>query len=293
MQVVTTSAIKVKSELMVLFEEVAPDLVATSALHVVCKKAANRGMHTLAGLSAYSKKYKGQKDYENFSLNITPELLEEGQMLLAQYGQAIKHRVELGPNNLFNKAFQFWDYDLHRKFDVSLGVSVYAMVRSGQYYLSPQFIIPYWGVGLDVQKVSALWRCLVQPDDVSIKEIEAILFKEGDRYFNTNTHSLPSEVYRPDDPLIESLVTQAADQGVKISELIGRRACFRDSVRGSGKPPYARYPYVQPGPMFVDMGDSDCGSLDGPIHKLVDEIEVDQGWGMDATEDSFVTVESL
>lgn len=198
-----------------------------AALNISCclKKATNKGLHTFEGLVGYSLKYEGRDDFHNTLHNVSSIEIEEGRKLLLQYGAVLKHRIPLTLHNVMERAASYMEYELRGRFCVTLPCIVYAMIRSGQYYMDPEWAVPYKGQGMEASRSHVVWLSCIAPSSLSLQNISDVLYRAPDRYF-TDLHNGAAGSLADDDVLVQ-LVQDAANQGRSIGALIDARPALR------------------------------------------------------------------
>lgn len=137
----SSSSRKIKNELVNYLKEHVDGYDGLN-VSICCKASANKGLHTWEGLVGYSRKFQGRDDYHNVLHNVSVFDIEEGEKLLRLHGNAIKNRVALTQHNIMERATTFLEYELRGRFDVSLSATLWAMLRSGQYFLDPGWAVP-------------------------------------------------------------------------------------------------------------------------------------------------------
>jgi hypothetical protein len=217
----STSSVKIKHELIAWLAEHVQNY-ATLGCSVCVKKAANKGLHTWEGLIGYARKNQGREEYREFLHNISPLEVAEGEVLMRQYGSALKHRVALSLHNILERAVTYREYELRGRFNVSLAALVFAMVGSGQYYFDAGWAVPSQGRGMDSTRAEVVWLSACRPLAVTPAGVQAVLFSGG---VVTAMGSLSyvgvssAEVDRHDAVLFD-IVQEARQRGVSVGAVV-------------------------------------------------------------------------
>lgn len=225
-----TSTQKLKSELIKYLKAHVHNYEALHA-SVCLKQAANKGLHTFEGLVAYSRKYQGREGFRNTIHNVDAIQLAEGEQLLKQYGAALKHRIPLTLHNIMERAATYHVFELRERIMPSFACIVYAMVRSGQYYLDPEWVVPFKGQGMQGDRADVAWRSCIAPASITPADVRLLLYTLHERL--NSTAAVPDAM--PDDAVLEQLVLEAEAQQKGIGELIDSRPALRPLL-------YARAP---------------------------------------------------
>ena len=156
-----------------------PDNETPHNLKISLKKLTHKGLHTITGVVGYARKEKNEAHYSEIVVkNISDEMMEEGDLMYLLHGkiQNNKKRVSLGQYNLINKMLVFLKY----KCDNLVAYShdplslIVKMVNTGHYELESKWIADRSGLGLN--RLKALWRANVAPEDVTEEDIRKIMF---------------------------------------------------------------------------------------------------------------------
>lgn len=150
-------------------------------------------------------KYEGHDDYQNVMKEVGVLDIEEGRRLLREYGNALKNRIALNLHNLMERAATFSTYELREKLVCSLHMILWAMVRSGQYYADPGWVVPYQGKGMQPVRAHTAWRTCIAPGTVSPADIRGLFFEEADRCFDPQA----VEFGMADDAALKECVKEA------------------------------------------------------------------------------------
>ena len=156
-----------------------PDNDTPHNLKISLKKLTHKGLHTITGIVGYARKEKNEAHYSEIVVkNISDEMMEEGDLMYLLHGkiQNNKKRVSLCQYNLINKMLVFLKY----KCDNLVAYShdplslIVKMVNTGHYELESKWIADRSGLGLN--RLKALWRANVAPEDVTEEDIRKIMF---------------------------------------------------------------------------------------------------------------------
>jgi len=156
-----------------------PDNETPHNLKISLKQLTHKGLHTITGIVGYARKEKNEAHYSEIVVkNISDEMMEEGDLMYLLHGkiQNNKKRVSLCQYNLINKMLVFLKY----KCDNLVAYShdplslIVKMVNSGHYELESKWIADRSGLGLN--RLKALWRANVAPEDVTEEDIRKIMF---------------------------------------------------------------------------------------------------------------------
>lgn len=227
-----TSTQALKSELLRYLKAHVPNYDALHA-SVCLKQASNKGLHTFEGLVAYSRKYQGREDFRNTLHNVDAIQLAEGEQLLKQYGAALKHRIPLTLHNIMERAATYHVFELRERIMPSLGCMVYAMVRSGQYYLDPEWVVPFKGQGMQGDRADVVWRSCIAPATITPGDVRLVLYSVHERL--SIGAAVPDAM--PDDAVLKQLVSDAEAQQKGIGELIDSRPALRPLLYARAQDP--------------------------------------------------------
>jgi hypothetical protein len=175
----------------------------------------------------YCTKDKGMPHYEAIMHNVTEEELKRGAELYIAHGAGkLKNRTELKPGNLFRKALNFYQFKLNapggqRSYLPSILLD---MMRTGKYFPSASFVMPYQGSGMDERRAASMWRCLVDHEAVDEDDITRIFFhcsnaraalpqQHDMRYFNHNR--LQDEQVHQVQEIVSRTVTEHLQRALK------------------------------------------------------------------------------
>jgi hypothetical protein len=234
------------------------------ALHasVCCKQASNQGLHTFEGLVAYSRKYQGREGFRNTIHNVDAVQIAEGEQLLKQFGAALKHRIALTLHNIMERAATYHVFELRERLMPSFGGIVYAMVRSGQYYFDPEWVVPFKGQGMDGDRGSVAWRSCIAPASITPADVRLLLYRVHERL--SIGSAVPDAM--PDDAVLEQLVLDAEAQQKGVGELIDSRAALRPLL-------YTR----TPDPVLLRTHGNRAAALEGGMEMDVSELVGGEG----------------
>jgi hypothetical protein len=225
----SSSSVKIKNELIAWLAEHVQNYAALNC-SVCVKKAANKGLHTWEGLIGYARKNQGREEYREFLHNISPIEVAEGEVLMMQYGSALKHRVALTLHNILERAVTYREYELRGRFNVSLAAIVFAMIGSGQYYFDAGWAVPSLGRGMDSMRAEVVWLSACRPLAVTPAGVQAVLFSDGvvtamGSLSNVGVSS--AEVDRHDAVLFD-IVQEARQRGVGVGAVVDSKPAVRE-----------------------------------------------------------------
>ena len=203
----STSSTKIKNTLRKWLTDHVQNWAELKA-DICCKKASNKGLHTFQGLVAYSMKYEGHDDYQNVMKNVGVLDIEEGRRLLREYGNALKNRIGLNLHNLMERAATFSVFELREQLQCSLHMILWAMMRSGQYYADPAWVVPYQGKGMQPVRAHIAWRTCIAPGTITPADVWDLFFEQAGRYFDPQS----VECEMSDDVVLRELVEEAEAQ---------------------------------------------------------------------------------
>ena len=226
----STSSTKIKNTLRKWLTDHVQNWAELKA-YICCKKASNKGLHTFQGLVAYSMKYEGHDDYQNVMKNVGVLDIEEGRRLLREYGNALKNRIGLNLHNLMERAATFSVFELREKLQCSLHMILWAMMRSGQYYADPAWVVSHQGKGMQPVRAHIAWRTCIAPGTITPADVWDLFFEQAGRYFDPQS----VEFEMSDDVVLRELVEEAEAQQKDISAIIDSRRNLRPLLfeRGS------------------------------------------------------------
>jgi hypothetical protein len=99
----------------------------------------------------YTLKYHGRDGFANPLHNVSPQEGAAGKLAFLQFGAALKNRVELKLSNTFERArtyYEFAKFALGKRMRISLAVTLFSMVRSGntgkyyKYVVGAEWVVP-------------------------------------------------------------------------------------------------------------------------------------------------------
>ncbi|MCO5593056.1 hypothetical protein L7F22_047061 [Adiantum nelumboides] len=127
----------------------------------------------------YCLKDRDESHFQKVKHKITADDVNDGIELHSLYGvDALKNKVCLSPANVFDRSLMFWRFKLNHPSGNRFLDIVQRMVRSGHYYPSSHWIIPYQGRGMSCSKIDALWKCMAFPSFVTERDIRQIFVAE-------------------------------------------------------------------------------------------------------------------
>ena len=114
------------------------------------------------------------------------EELAAGKDEFIKYGNlSLKNKVEINPNNFFERLLHFFTYRYHGGL---LGVDIVdivrCMMRTGFFYPSARWVTPFAGRGMDFQRADACFKMLMNPDAITNTDVRRVFFDPSSfRYF--------------------------------------------------------------------------------------------------------------
>ncbi|MCO5586795.1 hypothetical protein L7F22_040737 [Adiantum nelumboides] len=140
-------------------------------------------------LIAINKKDRDEPHFQKVDHNISVDDLNDGIELHSLYGaDALKNKVCLTPVNVFDRSLMFWRFKLNHPVGNRFLDVLERMVRSGHYYSSSHWIIPYQGRGMSCSKLNALWKCMKFSLSVTEQDIR-LIFVAKDMQSNVEPRS--------------------------------------------------------------------------------------------------------
>ncbi|KAL2609339.1 hypothetical protein R1flu_027912 [Riccia fluitans] len=101
---------------------------------VCLKSLCEKGLRTVIGLIGYCLKDEGAAHFKFYSKNITEEQKAEGRRMHSIYrASEYKHKLELTPANILDRALQFQKYRVKNPLSITFKRCIAEMLRSGQY----------------------------------------------------------------------------------------------------------------------------------------------------------------
>ncbi|KAL2633442.1 hypothetical protein R1flu_004921 [Riccia fluitans] len=141
----------------------------------VCLKTLHyTGLHTVIGLIGYCLKDEGAPHFKFYSKNVSEEQKAEGSHMHSIYGASeYKHKLELTPANILDRALQFRKYGVKNPLSITFRRCIVEMIRSGQYI--PGF---RWLTTAKISKLRAewIWHACTSPHSIEVPNVEAIFF---------------------------------------------------------------------------------------------------------------------
>jgi hypothetical protein len=169
---------------------------ADSARCRICVKSlAQSGLHTLHGMLGYCMKYQAEqtpeRPFEMHHSGVTTADLQKGREEYAKLGRPNKHRVELTPANIIDKAHMFTTLKLRGVNDPEFDKVVGLMVASGKYILSHQWAKE--SAHLDRDTVQKLWLSRTSLSKFTGEDLSWVLY--GGRVVRGKRWEHPPEHY--------------------------------------------------------------------------------------------------
>lgn len=151
---------------------------------IMCRSLIQTGVHTWLGMIGYCIKDFGQERFKYVMQNISDEDISVGQDEVLEHGAApLKHRIALGPNNVFDRAVLFYNFHERKNPRISLPGVLTHMIKTGKYYPSAQWVVPHQGQGWDRDRANTCWRMLIRPEETGIDDVNFVFGKRGDCYY--------------------------------------------------------------------------------------------------------------
>lgn len=148
---------------------------------VMCRALKQKGMHTFHGMLGYVMKDMDEIHYQNISHNVTAEDLSRGFDVYSLFGgDELKHRISLTTSNIFDRAFMYWKFHLKHPIGNDFLGTIHNMIRTGKYYPSSSWITPHQGRGMPLNKINALWNCMVYPKETSYNDVKQIFVQQDE-----------------------------------------------------------------------------------------------------------------
>lgn len=182
---------------------------------VMCRKLTGRVLHTWHGLIGYCLKDQDQPHFRCVMHNITSEDAQAGIEAYVQLGAGpLKNKTMLTPSNLYKRALVY--FQMHYKGDknsCTFQDVLMDMCRTGKYYPSASWVIPFQGKGMSHERAAALWRIMVAPSSTTATHIHKVFFFNGTapewgafpndrgRYFDRGVQPLLEEYFASERPL--------------------------------------------------------------------------------------------
>jgi hypothetical protein len=144
--------------------------------NVMCKTLSREQRYTF--MLGYCIKDVGKPHFKCVLKNITDSQIERGRIEHLKHGAAeLKGMKQLDPSNIMARALHFY---LHSRTNYdsvpSIDHVLLAMLRSGHFYPSPKFIVPFQGMGMDYIRCTSLWRVMTEPGSTTLKDVSELFF---------------------------------------------------------------------------------------------------------------------
>ncbi|KAI5077190.1 hypothetical protein GOP47_0007014 [Adiantum capillus-veneris] len=160
------------------------DKEGSAGANILCRALKQKNMHTFQGMVGYCMKDEGEPHFQKLTHNVTVDDINKGVELYTLYGvDDLTNRVCLTSNNIFDRAAMYWKFKMRHPLGNDFLSTLHIMVRTGKYYPSSSWIIPYQGRGMYLKKIRVMWCCMAFPSTVTYQDIVSI-FVANDLYAN-------------------------------------------------------------------------------------------------------------
>ncbi|KAL3689722.1 hypothetical protein R1sor_016031 [Riccia sorocarpa] len=145
---------------------------------ICVKKLSYKGVnHTFNGMIGYCLKDRQELHFQVCKKGITDAMQREGMDIFTLFGDAVdlKNRVELNPSNFLQHALQYNQFISRDPLGAgtSLLDCLRRMIVEGHY--TPSFTLVMNNT-LDKKRVASMWKSYVQPDAITMADVDNIFF---------------------------------------------------------------------------------------------------------------------
>lgn len=146
-------------------------------VNLCIKEAKGKGLHTRIGLLGYSRKdcdkYEGH--LWSCSPTVTPEEMQEGDLLFCQFGKGDKgNSCQLTETNLLDRAIVYWERFIKDPLVCELDHVLSEMLRTGRYSIHGKFFTSNGAWSFPRAQLAFMSRLV--PADTRIDDVKRIFF---------------------------------------------------------------------------------------------------------------------
>ncbi len=165
--------------------------VKEAKIVVMSRSLRMTGLHNMEGMAGYCRKDSHQPWFKCALAGYSDDDIEAGDILYLRLGAGpLKNKTELTQKNVFAKAVHFATFHgVGKSFREPCLVDVLsAMLRTGLFYPSANFVMPSGGRGMDGERAECLFGALMDPEGVTAAMVERVFYapcsdKDAQRYW--------------------------------------------------------------------------------------------------------------